>query len=77
MRQPTSRPQIDMITIGRTVFDQVGHGVAAQHGAAGDRQGPEAVDGLVLEVVGDAPCATPKAVKTMVWAKIPPMRNSR
>ncbi len=76
MRQPTRSPVSDMITIGSTVFNRLATACppsTAPRAIGSERKRSTAwfLKSLAIDM------ATPKAVNTMVWAKIPPIRNSR
>ncbi len=76
MRQPTSSPQTDMITMGRTVLARLATAWpprTAPRAIGRDRNRSTAwfLKSLAIAI------ATPNAVNTIVWAKIPPIKNSR
>ena len=76
MRQPISNPQTDIRTMGSSVFSRLATAwptstAPLAMGRARNRSTTPFFRSLASDM------ATPKAVNTMVWAMIPPIRNSR
>ena len=75
IRQPTIRPQSDISTIGRRLRSRLD--VACPASTDPRAIGSERKRSIAPLVRSWArPIATPKAPKTIVWAKMPPIRNS-
>ena len=67
---------MDMITIGSSVFRRLATAWPPRTAPLAMGRERKRSTAWFLKSFAIA-MATPKAVKTMVWAKIPPMRNSR
>ena len=75
MRQPTTKPAIDMKTIGSSARIRLATAwpdrrVAREMGSEWKRSMAPLLRSWARAM------ATPKAPKTIVWAKMPPIRNS-